>query len=379
MASPGSSSPTDEQALLSAARRGDEQAFGRLIESYRRELHAHCYRMLGSVQDAEDALQEATLRAWRAIGRFEGRSSLRSWLYTIATNTCLNAISRRPAQRVLPLDAVSSLGGGEGIGLPLAETVWIEPYPDQPMGIGDGFAAPDSRYEEREGVELAFIAAVQHLPATQRAVLLLREVLGYSAREVAEVLETSVQAVNSALQRARAAVESKLPERSQQANLRSLGDEKVRIVVERYMDAMQRGDVPAVVSMLQEEAAWSMPPLTSWFRGLEDLEGFLRHGPLTGEYDWRHLPASANGQAAVATYTRMPDGRYMAFSLDILTLGDDGRIVEVCSFIIRSTESEDADYYQHWPRYPVDPDRFDTVFGRLGLPQYHPDYPAEVA
>jgi RNA polymerase sigma-70 factor (ECF subfamily) len=372
MASPGSTSSPDERELLSAARRGDERAFGRLFEPYRRELHAHCYRMLGSVQDAEDALQETMLRAWRGLERFEGRSSLRSWLYTIATNTCLNQISRRPAQRVLPLDAVSSLGGSEGIGLPLAETVWIEPYPDQPMGLGDGLAAPDSRYEEREGVELAFIAAVQHLPATQRAVLLLREVLGYSAREVAEVLETSVASVNSALQRARAAVESKLPERSQQANLRALGDEKVRIVVERYMDAMQRGDVPAVISMLQEEAAWSMPPLTAWFRGTEDLTGFLLHGPLTGEWEWRHLPTTANGQPAVATYTRMPDGRFMAFSVDVLTL-DGEQIREVCSFIVRSTASEDADYYQHWPRHPVDPDRFAAVFGRLGLPQYHPE------
>ena len=280
---------------------------------------------------------------------------------------------------MLPLDAVSSLGGAEGIGLPLAETVWIEPYPDQPMGLGDGFAAPDSRYEEREGVELAFIAAVQHLPATQRAVLLLREVLGYSAREVADVLETSVAAVNSALQRARVAVESKLPERTQQANLRALGDEKVRIVVERYMDAMQRGDVPAVVSMLQEEAAWSMPPLTAWFRGTRGPRRLPAQRPAHGRV--RLAPPAGVRQRPgrgrdLHAHARRPLHGLLARRPHA---GRDEQIREVCSFIIRSTASEDADFYQHWPRYPVDPERFATVFGRLGLPQYHPDYPAEVA
>src|SRR3954469_3418978 len=183
-----------EPELLAAAREGDEQAFGRLVEPYRGELHAHCYRMLGSVQDAEDALQETLLRAWRALARFEGRSSLRSWLYTIATNTSLNAISRRPKQRVLPMDYGPPFGAAGGRGQPVIESVWVEPYPDEKLGLEDGYAAPEARYELRESVELAFVAALQNLAANQRAVLILREVLGFSAREVAETLETTVPA-----------------------------------------------------------------------------------------------------------------------------------------------------------------------------------------
>src|ERR671938_551680 len=188
--------------LVERAREGDESAYARLIEAHRAELHAHCYRMLGSVHDAEDALQDALLRAWRGLGRFEGRSSLRSWLYTIATNSSLTAIERRP-KRVLPLDyGPASDPHGDGLGLPPTESVWVEPYPDEAMGLEDGYASPDARYEMRESVELAFVAALQHLPATQRAVLILRDVLGFSAREAAEVLDTTPVSIDSALQRA---------------------------------------------------------------------------------------------------------------------------------------------------------------------------------
>src|ERR671915_1990709 len=225
-------STTQEKGLLDAARVGDEAAFESLVEPYRGELHAHCYRMVGSVHDAEDALQEAMLRAWRAIGKFEGRSSVRSWLYTIATNTCLNLIARRP-KRVLPVDYGPSFDPhDQGIGMPPVEATWVEPYPDQGLGLEDGYAAPEARYELRESVELAFVAALQHLPANQRAALILREVLGFSAQEAADALDTSVASVNSALQRARATIEKKLPEQSQQETLRSLGDEGVRDVVD---------------------------------------------------------------------------------------------------------------------------------------------------
>jgi RNA polymerase sigma-70 factor, ECF subfamily len=190
--------PVRERELLDAARGGDERAYGRLVEMHRGELHAHCYRMLGSVHDAEDALQEALLRAWRGLGRFEGRSSTRSWLYKIATNTCLDTISRRP-KRVLPIDYGPATDPHTGPGEPLVESVWVEPYPDETLGLEDGYASPEARYEQRESIELAFIAALQHLPPKQRAVLILREVLGYSAREVSESLETSVPSVNSAL------------------------------------------------------------------------------------------------------------------------------------------------------------------------------------
>jgi RNA polymerase sigma-70 factor (ECF subfamily) len=166
-----------ERELLARARAGDEGAYGSLIEPYRTQLHAHCYRMLGSVHDADDALQEAMLRAWRGLPRFEGRSSLRSWLYRIATNTSLNLIEKRP-KRVLPIDYGPPTDPHEGPGEPIVESVWVEPYPDEKLGLEDGFAAPDARYEQREGVELAFIAALQHLAPNQRAVLILREVLG---------------------------------------------------------------------------------------------------------------------------------------------------------------------------------------------------------
>src|SRR6266545_3275716 len=180
-----------EDELLASARRGEEAAFERLLEPYRSELHAHCYRMLGSVQDAEDALQEALVRAWKSLDKFEGRSSLRSWLYRIATNTSLDAIQRRP-KRILPIDYGPPADPHGGVGEPLVESVWIEPFPDETLGIEDGYASPDARYEQRESVELAFIAALQLLPANQRAVLILREVLGFSAQETADTLDTSV-------------------------------------------------------------------------------------------------------------------------------------------------------------------------------------------
>ena len=228
---PGTAANVNEQALLEAARQGDEDAYGRLVGQYRAGLHAHCYRMLGSVPDAEDALQDALLRAWRGLPRFEGRSSFRSWLYKIATNACLNAIERRPT-RVLPIDYGPAADPHDGIAEPLVESVWVDPYPDENLGLEDGFAAPEARYEQRESVELAFIAALQHLPARQRAVLILRDVLGFSGAEVADVLETTAASVYSVLQRAHKTVDERLPERSQQATLRSLGEGALREVVD---------------------------------------------------------------------------------------------------------------------------------------------------
>ena len=356
--------PAQPAGLLEAARNGDESAFARLVEPHQRELHAHCYRMLGSLHDTEDSLQDALLRAWRGLPRFDGRSSLRAWLYKIATNTCLDVIGRRP-RRALPVGHVGAADPREGVGTPLAESVWVEPYPAE--RLEDGYAAPDAHYELRESVELAFIAALQHLPATQRAVLILREVLGFSAHEVAGTLDTTVPAVNSSLQRARKAVDERLPERSQAETLRALDDEDLRAIVEDYMDAMARGDVERVVAMLTEDAAWSMPPLASWFSG-PDVRVFLETGPLSGAFRWRHIPARANGQLAIGTYTLHEDeGAYVAFSLDVLTLRG-SRIADVTAFIARSSVQRGQDELDAFPDQPADARLVAAYFERFGLP-----------
>jgi RNA polymerase sigma-70 factor (ECF subfamily) len=326
-AAPATTSEQERQ-LLAAAREGDEEAYRRLVEPRRAELHAHCYRMLGSVHDAEDSLQEALLRAWRALPRFQDRSSLRTGLYKISTNTCLDEIARRP-KRVLPIDFGPAADPHDSPGAPLAESVWVEPYPDGELG--DGFAAPAARYEQRESVELAFVAALQHLPATQRAVLILREVLGFSAQETADALDTTVASVNSALQRARRTVDERLPDESQQATLRALGDDRIGELVGRYMAALERGDVAALVAMLAEEAVWSMPPLPRWYRGEVAVAAFLAEYPCRER--WRHVPAHANGQVAVGCYLWDPErGSYPAAVLDVLTLRG-GRIAQVTAFL----------------------------------------------
>jgi RNA polymerase sigma-70 factor, ECF subfamily len=368
MSTTPTASTAHEQELLEAARAGDEIAYGRLVESYRSELQAHCYRMLGSVHDAEDALQDALLRAWRGLAKFEGRSSLRSWLYRIATNTCLDVIARRP-KRVLPIDYGPPADPHDGPGEPLVESAWVEPYPDERLGVEDGYAAPEARYEQRESVELAFIAALQHLPANQRAVLILREVLGFSAKEVAGTLETTTASVNSALQRARKAVDERLPDESQQATLRSLGDDGVREVVEGYVEAWDRGDIDGVVAMLTEDASFAMPPARSWYRGSEALTAFLGVGPLSGEWRWRHTPVSASGQPALAFYSwDEAQGTYLPFALNVLTIRG-GRISDVIAFIVRSTESRDPETYRRWPDLPIVPERFVDFFERFGLPE----------
>ena len=353
---------------LAAAQRGDEGAFGRLVEPFRGELQAHCYRMLGSVYDAEDALQETMLRAWRALERFEGRSSLRSWLYTIATNTCLNAIARRP-KRVLPVDYGPAADPHDAPGEPVVESVWVEPYPDEILGVEDGYASPESRYDMCESVELAFIAALQHLPPNQRAVLVLREVLGFSAKEVADQLETSVASVNSALQRARAAVEERVPEQTQQETLRTLGDDQLRELVDRYVDAWQRNDVEQFAAMLTEDATFAMPPLASWYRTREGIAQWARGWPLSGAWRWKTVFTHANGQPALAFYAWNEDAQaYLPFALNVMTLRG-SQIADVTAFVARSIEEERQEAYERWPDQPIDEKRLVGTFGRFGLPE----------
>jgi RNA polymerase sigma-70 factor, ECF subfamily len=317
-----------EHDLLDAARHGDEDAFRRLVEPHQAELQAHCYRMLGSLHDAEDALQDALLRAWRGLPGMEGRGPLRAWLYRIATNACLDAIGRRP-KRVLPVDYGPPAGPGGGPGRPLE--VWVEPYPDETLEFPDGYAAPDARYEQREAVELAFIAALQHLPGRQRAALILRDVLGFSAKETAEALDSTPASVNSALQCAHKAIEDRLPEQSQQATIRSLGDECLRAIVQRFTDAFENGEVEAILELLADDTVFTMPPYADWCQGREAIADswLMPSGP-----DPRFLvrPTSANGQPAFGVYRLDPESQtHRAIALDVLTL-DGARIAAITAF-----------------------------------------------
>lgn len=241
-------SPGEPDPDLARARDGDDAAFTRLVGPLRRELHAHCYRMLGSAFDADDALQEALVRAWRGLARFEGRSSLRSWLYTVATRTCLDAVAAR-GRRALPMDLGPSSERVVVGDTPLNEIAWLGPYPDG--GLGDGRLGPAASYEQREAVELAFVAACQHLPGNQRAALLLFEVLGFSAAEIATMMDTSTASVNSALARARKTLEAKIPE--WQRTLRAVDDERVREIVAAFSGALERRDANALVGLLTED------------------------------------------------------------------------------------------------------------------------------
>lgn len=356
-----------DDGLLRRARDGDESAFAELVAPHRRELQAHCYRMLGSTQDAEDAVQESLLRAWKGLARFEGRSSLRSWLYRIATNAGLDSIDRRP-KRVLPVDYGEASDPHDGPGTPLVETVWIEPIADETLAIEDGLASPEASYEQRESVELAFIAAMQHLPGRQRAALILKDVLGFSAQEVADSLDSSTASVNSALQRARATIEEKLPDQSQQATLRALGDEEVARVVDEYMQAMQANDVDRVVSLLTDESTWSMPPLASWFGPLPRIAEFLAFGPCSGEWGWRRVATHANGQPAVAAYTWVEsEDAFLPFALDVLSF-EGGKICDVTAFITRTIELSDPEDYRSWPIQPLADGPRGRLFESFELP-----------
>jgi len=317
---------------LLRARTGDDAAFARLVEPLRRELHAHCYGMLGSAHDADDALQDALVKAWRGLARFEGRSSVRSWLYSVTTNACLDAVRRR-GTRALPVDLGPSNERAVVDAAPRTDVAWLGPYPDN--AVPDGPLGPDARYEQREAVELAFVAALQHLPGNQRAALLLFEVLGFSAAEIADMMKTSRASVNSALQRARAVVAEKVPSRSQQQTLRELDDARLREVVTGFSTALERGDADALVALLTEDVTWSMPPLPHWYRGLGPVTDFAVRVPLTGCGSWRHLSTSANGQPAVACYlSAVGTGAHDAWSINVLTLRGP-RIAEVTSFIGR--------------------------------------------
>jgi RNA polymerase sigma-70 factor (TIGR02960 family) len=308
----------DEQTLA-RARAGDEGAFRELTESRRRELQLHCYRILGSVQDAEDMVQETLLAAWRSLEAFEGRASVRSWLYRIATNRCLDALrarSRRPRE-VQAMDE-------QPAPTRRVEPVWLEPYPDVLLeDIPDRAPGPAARYESRESIELAFIVALQGLPPRQRAALVLRDVLGFHTAEVAEMLETGAASVKGALQRARATLRARLPadDRERAPRPNSAGE---RRLVGRFADAFQIGDVDELVSLLTDDALLTMPPLPVEYQGRDAIAAFLRYRvPLRGA-PLRVVPTRANTQPALGCYLQDAHAAIARpFGLIVLTLEGD--------------------------------------------------------
>ena len=302
------------EVLLSLAQAGDGEAFGQLAEPFRRELQVHCYRMLGSAQDAEDLLQETLIAAWRGIGQFEGRSSLRGWLYRIATNQCLNALrsdkaralaARRGAPTVAGVPGATAAGPSAALPPPASddEPTWLEPYPDELLAdLPDATPGPEARYEARESISLAFIVALQRLPARQRAALVLRDALGYRAAEAADILECSLDTVNGWLKRARAALAGLLPaDALAQAPLP--GSAAERDAISRFTDAFERGDVAALVAMLTDDARLIMPPWPLGFRGRPAAAGLLSTVVFRGgTRRFLLVPTRANGQPAFACY-----------------------------------------------------------------------------
>jgi RNA polymerase sigma-70 factor, ECF subfamily len=316
--------PADGAAVVAAAQAGDGAAFAALVERHRRELQVHCYRMLGSFDESEDLVQETFLRAWHRRETFQGRSTFRAWLYRIATNACLDFLDRHPRH---PLARE---------GAP-AEIRWLQPYPDrllEPSTSGD--AGPDAAVVGKETIELAFLAAIQHLSPGQRAALILRDVLGWSAKETADLLDTSVAAVKSALQRARPILRANLPERRLDWAPSAEPTTEERALLRRFMEAHERSDPAALAALLREDVRLTMPPLPFWFTGRDAVLGFVADalGPDSPLHrgHWRSVPTRANRQPAVAGYVRSPgDSEYRAQVLNVLRL-DGGRIAEITAF-----------------------------------------------
>ena len=311
------------EAIVTDIRAGDESTFGELVEPHRRELQVHCYRMLGSLEDSEDLVQEPFLRAWRNRRTFEGRSSFRAWLYRIATNACMDALERRP--RVAPREGAQ----------PLAEVPWLQPYPDQLLDqIAANEDGPEAEVVAKETIELAFIAAIQLLPPRQRAVLISRDVLGWSAADSATLLGASVASVNSALQRARATLKDHLPRRRLDWSPSEASREE-RALLERYIEATDAGDPAAMIALLREDAFCAMPPSTQWWVGRDNIvEAWVKGG--FGDESWGHLrcvvTGGANRQPAVACYVkRADDTEYRPLALDVLRIEDEA-VAEIAVF-----------------------------------------------
>lgn len=318
-----------ETESVTAARGGDRAAFERLVEPYRRELKAHCYRMSGSIHDAEDLLQESLLKAWRGIGGFEGRASVRTWLYKVTTSACLDAVDSRKS-RALPVEFGPPTEPGSPM-TPRAEALWLEPAPDEL--IVDAARSPEARYSARESVALAFLAALQLLPAKQRAVLVLRDVLGWQATECAELLQLTVPAVNSALQRARETVAR--GDRPRKERAAAAEDDSTRALLARYMRVWEDADVEGLVALLHEDAVLSMPPFEAWFKGAQAIGAAIGGMvlPPGSKGLFKLLPTRANGHDAVAMYKKdEATGEFRASALHVIECVK-GKVAEITAFL----------------------------------------------
>ncbi len=307
----------------------DEAAFTALTEPYRRQLHVHCYRMLGSFDDADDVVQETLMRAWKGRAQFEGRSMVRTWLYRIATNACLDLLESK-SRRVLSLESPQSAEPNA--------VDWLQPYPDRLLDeIASSESQPDSLVIARETIELAYLAAIQYLPPRQRAILILRDALGWSAKETAGLLDETVAAVNSALNRARSMMRKRLPRQRLEWSAAAEPTNAEREVLERYMHATDRADVAALTALLREEALLTMPPFPTWFLGREEIANAfaLAIDPNLPTYQgqFRTVATAANRQPALAAYVRHPgESEYRALGLDVLRLEGD-QVIEITRFV----------------------------------------------
>ena len=332
-------SQSAETARLGAAMRGDSQQFSELTEPYRRELQVHCYRILGSLHEAEDMVQETMLKAWKRLDTYESRASFRAWLYKIATNTCLDFLAQKRSRRLLPLDTIPASDPNVSILPPLAEVAWLEPFPDEWLG-DKTVLNPEARYTNSESVSLSFLTALQALPPRQRAVLILRDVLDFSASETAEVLELTVSSVNSALHRARVTLSQRYHGREPEGSTNSVNDERTRWLLDHFVQAWESADVEGLVALLKQDATFAMPPSPSWYQGHQAIRIFAAatvfadEGMFTGEaiHRWRLVPTRANGSPAFAIYQRDEKNKYQAFGLIAIVV--DGNILsQIISFI----------------------------------------------
>lgn len=327
-----------EAGLLAAAQHGDANQFSELAEPYRRELQVHCYRILGSLHEAEDMVQETFLKAWRRLDTYAGRASFRAWLYKIATNTCLDFLDQRRSRRLLPTEAGPASDPGT-ILPPSAEATWLEPFPDEWL-VDASAVNPESRYTDRESISLSFMTALQYLPPRQRAVLILRDVLDFSANETADLLEITVSSANSALHRARVTLAKRYQRPDIRSSAASVVDERTQWLLDHFVQAWESADVEGLVALLKEDAILAMPPSPSWYQGREIIGLFVAetvfadNGMFGGQayHRWRLIPTHANASPAFALYLRTATEEYEAFGVQVLSY-ESNKLTQIMDFL----------------------------------------------